>query len=64
MTKFEVVIRRIVREDTIVHVEAENEKEALRKAYLAAPNVDQKDWDVYDCEYWHDSDGIKKDEEG
>lgn len=51
---FNVTIRRIVREDTVVTVEAANKDEALNKARLAAPNVPQEKWDGYDCDYWDD----------
>ena len=55
--KYEINVRRIVREDTVVVVEAGSAKEAVEKAKLEAQDKDAKDWECYDCEYWTD-DGI------
>lgn len=61
--KFEVVVRRIVREDTVVVVEAENEKDAIEKAKLDATSVVPEKWDCYDCEYWTDTEAASRLEE-
>ena len=61
--KYEVQIRRIVREDTLIMVDAANEAEALEKAKSEATNVPAENWECYDCEYWNDDDAVilKKD---
>ncbi len=53
MPKYKVTVRRIVREDTVVEVEAATPDAAREKAKdVASPYGDE--WDCYDCEYWID----------
>jgi hypothetical protein len=54
MKKFSITVRRIIREDTVIEIEAENQEEARRKAELEATCVPQEKWDAYDCEYSSD----------
>lgn len=49
---FAITVRRIVREDIVMMIDAENEQEAKQQAMNQAPN--QQDWDCYDCEYFID----------
>lgn len=48
---FQVRVRRVVREDTIVTVRAASEDEARRLAEMDATSIDQDQWDTYDCDY-------------
>ena len=52
MEKFKITVRRIVREDTEIEVEAESRDAARTAAELEATSVPQDKWDTYDCEYW------------
>jgi len=58
MTKYRVNVRRIVREDIDIEVEAENEEAAKIEAQALSTGP-EKNWDVYDCEYWFDDDAVK-----
>jgi hypothetical protein len=49
---FAITIRRIVREDIVMMIDAENEEEAKQQAMSQAPN--EQGWDCYDCEYFID----------
>lgn len=60
MTKFSVNVRRIVREDTTVVVEAKNRAEAEAAAQLEATCVPLKEWEAYECEYWCDPADVKE----
>lgn len=52
---FRVNVRRILREDANVYVQAEDEKEAAEKAKLeGSANPEIYDWQTYDAEYWID----------
>lgn len=48
---YSVRVRRIVREDTVIEVQAESEDEAMQQAEIKSTCVDDEAWDVYDCEY-------------
>lgn len=49
---FAITVRRIVREDIVMMVDAQSEEEAKQQAMNQAPN--EQDWDCYDCEYFID----------
>ena len=49
--EYRVTVRRIVREDTVLTVQASSESEAKDKAELEATAIPQEQWDTYDCEY-------------
>lgn len=49
---FAITVRRIVREDIVMMIDAETENEAKQQAMTQAPN--EQDWDCYDCEYFID----------
>jgi hypothetical protein len=51
---FNVVIRRIVREDTVINVSAENKDAAIEEAKRLAFHIPTEKWDCYDCEYISD----------
>lgn len=51
MKTYKVLVRRIVREDTVVTVKADSQKMAADFALNEAKILDPKDWDCYDCEY-------------
>ena len=57
MAKYAVTVRRVVREDAVVEVEAESPADAREKATLEAP--DSNDWECYDCEYHSDDSDVK-----
>lgn len=51
-----VNVRRILREDTNVYVDADSPEEAMKKAKLEASSLQENfEWDCYDVEYWVDS---------
>jgi hypothetical protein len=52
MAKFFIRVRRIVREDTTVEVEAADLNAAKQESELIATCIDADKWDCYDCEYW------------
>lgn len=54
--KFAVTVRRIVREDTVIEVEADSVESANAKADAEASSVPAEQWDCYDCKYWRDDD--------
>ena len=60
MPKYRVTVRRIVREDTVIEVEAETPRAADWAAHVQASDVPPEKWDCYDCEYWSDEDAIVK----
>lgn len=49
---FAITVRRIVREDLVVMIDAESEEQAKQQAMNQAPN--EQEWDCYDCEYFID----------
>jgi hypothetical protein len=49
--QFEVVVRRVVREDITVKVWAYNSGGAARAAELEAQCREQSEWEAYDCDY-------------
>jgi hypothetical protein len=58
MPLFNICVRRVVREDTIITVEAPDFEAARSAAEIEATSVPQEHWDTYDCEYWSEaSDG-------
>jgi hypothetical protein len=54
MPVFQIRVGRVVREDTILQVEAASEEVAKSEAKLLATSVPPEKWDCYDCEYWTD----------
>jgi len=58
--KYSVIVRRIVREDTSIEVEADSKEAAQEKAMSLATSVEPEKWDCYDCEYWRDDADIEE----
>lgn len=59
MATYLVPVRRIIREDTVVAVTADNIKDAEAIARELAVNIDNDQWVCYDCEYWTDDSTIE-----
>jgi hypothetical protein len=60
MPKFIVTVRRIVREDTQIVIEAKDEKNAVDLAIDEATVVTPDKWECYDCDYFCDlGDAVK-----
>lgn len=51
MKTYKVLVRRIVREDTVITVNADSPKMAADIAVDEATILEPKEWDCYDCEY-------------
>ena len=57
MSKFTINLRRILREDANITVEANTIEEAILAARLeGSSNPENYEWDCYDSEYWVDKD--------
>jgi hypothetical protein len=52
MPKFQITVRRIIREDISIEVEAEDRDAAREQAQLKATSRPPEQWEIYDCEYW------------
>lgn len=59
MDKFRVTVRRIIREDVEIEVEADNAEAAIEAAKIDATSVPLEKWDCYDCEYHADESDAK-----
>lgn len=53
--EYRVNVRRILREDTNVYIDADSPGEAAKKAKLEALR-EGAEWNCYDSEYWVDID--------
>ena len=51
MKTYKVLVRRIVREDTVIAVKADSPKMAAEIATGEATSLQPQEWDCYDCEY-------------
>lgn len=60
--KFKVRVRRVVREDVVLEVEATSMTNAIDLAIDEATIVPQEKWDCYDCDYFCDLSDVSKGE--
>lgn len=51
MNTYKVMVRRILREDTVITVKADSPKMAAEIATGEATSLPQQEWECYDCEY-------------
>jgi hypothetical protein len=64
MKQYTINVRRILREDANVTIEAESVEEAIRNAILeASSNPESYVWDCYDNEYFTDEEDAVQDVE-
>jgi hypothetical protein len=61
--KYEVIVRRIVREDITIRLEATSIKNATDLAMDEALVRLPSEWECYDCEYFADEDDVHEEED-